>query len=632
MTTSFSEEKPPNWPWNEEYTYELAEKLTVAQKPINRGAAYYSLYKNDTDLDKRHQLLKMAYECGYPQAVEEYRAPEPDKSGRIEFEDAGDCLCNVAEDNPFVANFLRTAPQNLAMYYRPNRYFKDVVANAAGRLTILLVDDAEKNLVDFFELLRLLKGKGAETTVTILLRGETRLLMPLTDTALNNWYDAGAAESRPLLRVQIIDEYLNAAQELLVRHPIFIPIRAAKSPKKILRFVVIGGGELALHLMRTAFSLLVFAENSGLTAKITVLSPYGRSLKDELQTTCPGVVSDEMFDKEHHHVFLPGFPAPDVPTEKKKFLADIIKDFVTANEALYFVVAASDSAMQNMSVAINVRELLIRAWLESSETEPPITPVAFYCPTAEFAAISKNTVVLGDEYRDTPHWPNSYALIPFAARNSWQDLISNSFERMSLAVHMVYCGAKTENDFKDCYPSYAKRTYNQQQSFAVVLDLPYRLWAIENLFGKNIFGEWDISDADFFTARLKEFSAATEFLKCAAEDDKLVSLFSREHNRWINSMKAEGWAEASNEDVRRFVDAGNRKQQLFLGRVHSCLRHWHYLDSLSEYVKGLLKPWTEKDYDFKKYDKISVRETQTVLNETLLATSETFSKLFFVLP
>ena len=339
-----------------------------------------------------------------------------------------------------------------------------------------------------------------------------------------------------------------------------------------------------------------------------------------------------MFDKEHQYVFLPNFPAPEVPAEKKTFLADVIKDFVAANEALYFVIAVSDSALQNMSVAINVREILIRAWLEkSAETEPPPTPVAFYCPASEFAAVSKNTVVLGDEYRGSPNWSNTYALIPFAARTSWQDLMCSHFTRMSLAFHMVYCGAKTEDDFKNCYPSYAKRTYNQQQNFAVVLDLPYRLWAIENLFDKNIFGEWDISSADFFTARLRKFAEAIEFLKDYLEDEKIVTLFSREHNRWINAMKADGWAEVSNKDVRHFVDAGNRKQQLFLGRVHPCLRHWRFLDSLSEYVTELLKPWTNKDYDFKKYDEISVRETHTVLNETLLAESETFAKLFCVL-
>ena len=260
MTTSLSAENLQGWSWDEECAYEIAAKLTVAQKPINRGAAYYSLYKKENDLVKKKQLLKRAWECAYPQAVKEYLVSKPEQSGRFEIEGAGKCLCNVAAGNPFVENFLQTAPQNLAMHYRPNSYFKDVVANTSERLTVLLADDAERNLIDFFKLLQLLKGKGAETTVTIFLRGSTRLLMPLADTALNNWYDEGTV-SRPLLRVQIIDEPLNAAQELLSRHPIFFPIRAAKnSKKKTLRFVVIGSGELALHLVRTAFSLLVFPE------------------------------------------------------------------------------------------------------------------------------------------------------------------------------------------------------------------------------------------------------------------------------------------------------------------------------------------------------------------------------------
>lgn len=609
--------KPPEWK-----TDELINALKTSKDILIRGEINWRLYVNS----KNESYLRTAYRCGYPKALKAWNIDTVSYCEELQHDAADEkftCFLNVDAENPIAKIFKATCPEATKF-----SCLADVEDFKNGNAIVLLVtDNAEKNLADFLYVLEEMKKAEPSSTITIFVKAaEDKSTQVIIDTALQQFFNVDK-EKRPRLRVEIIDELRDAARFLLARHPIFFPIRNKKlADNTTLKFVVIGDGELAKNLVREAAHLMTFHKELNITPKIILLSPFGRSLTTELKTVNPELA--KQFE-ESDDVLLPGFALP--PSKKGITLAEKINELIGSGGALYFAVALSQYNLNNLNVAITVRETVLRHQIQNNKLDKEI-PVAFYCPDPDLSFLSARSIVLGEEYKNSPTQFNTYALIPFGSRLrfTYRNLMSNIFSRLSLAIHLNYCGVTgdtTSDEVEDCYASYAKKTYNRQSSLAVAISIPYRLFNYSQLFETDVFdNDWEITDenAIFSESKLKALAEKINILK---DDSRTKKLYQLEHTRWISYMTlGKGWIPVTLEEVKRCINAGNSRQQCFASNQHPCLTEWKHLEKLSREISKLLG----RAKDFQKSDITSILSTTEIMKETVLRNSESLKKMFYL--
>ena len=244
----------------------------------------------------------------------------------------------------------------------------------------------------------------------------------------------------------------------------------------------------------------------------------------------------------------------------------------------------------------------------------------------------------GEEYGSAPNFANSYNLIPFGSRIrfSYQNLVNNIFSKLSLAIHLNYCGMTSDNFSEEVclknYVSYARKTYNKCSSLAVAVSLPYRLFNYSQLFDTEVFDEsWDITDesAIFSEDNLRELA---EQINIPRDDDRTKKLYQWEHLRWNRyATFNEAWITTSPAQVEKYITAGNHRQQLFSAKVHPCIIKWSELDDLSQKISQMLRNNgvdLKKDKNFKKSDEDSILLTKEILEEAVLKKSAALQRLF----
>lgn len=602
-------------------TEELIDTLKTSKDIQIRGEINWRIYVKSKD----ESYLRTAYRCGYPKALDAWNIDTVSYCEELQ-QDAADekftCFLNVDDENPIAKIFKATCPE-ATKFSR----LADVKAFKNGNAIVLLVtDNSEKNLAEFLYVLESVKNKPSATITIFVKATEDKPTQVIIDTALQQFFLVDK-EKRPHLRVEIIDEYRDAARFLLSKHPIFYPIRNKKlANKSTLKFVVIGDGELAKNLVREAAHLMSFHNELNITPKIILLSPFGRSLTTELKTVNPELAKQV---EEPDDVLLPGFAVP--PSKKGITLAEKINELIGSGGALYFAVALSQYNLNNLNLAIMARETILRHQIQNDQLYKEI-PVAFYCPDPDISFLSSRSIVLGEEYKDSPTQFNTYALIPFGnrLRFTYRSLMSNIFSRLSLAVHLNYCGVTGDtksDETEKYYADYAKKTYNRLSSLAVAISIPYRLFNYSQLFETyNVFdNDWEITDENAIFSESQLAVLATK-INLPVDDNRTKKLYRVEHDRWIRFMTLEeNWILATMEEVQRYIKAGNSRQQCFASAQHPCcLTEWENLETLSKEISKLLG----RDKDFQKPDITSILSTSEIMKETVLRHSESLKKMF----
>ena len=476
--------------WNEQFAINLAEELKNADNPEIRGAARYLLYLKIGD----KQDLHSAWNCGYPKAaVLEYEntiVSFVEELSHAESKQTGACVLNVRNDHPLAKIFAATMPKPEDGW--DISFDSIAIPSTEGHQIFLLIDDdKEKNLSQFLHLLNSLKNNNTTATSTkIFLRCSADQHTVIVDTALNRFPD------RSRLSVRILDDVTDSVQNLFaVECPLFLPL--LKKKKATLHLVVVGNHPVALQIVREASWFMTFDES--ISTKITMLTPFGKSLKNELLTLCPEITASMSMEEEH--ILMPCFPFPDADVTKLKTLQDVVDKLAESCNALYFAVAVSKSSTDNLNAAILVREAYLRAWIKFAKEgeRPPCSPIAYFCPDVNFALLSKRAIVYAQDYGGD--WFNNFSLTPFGSqlRYSWPQLISDPIERLAVQIHLVYCSVTTKNfdetKCKEVYSDYAKWTYNFRSSAAVAMSLPTRIFLLERLSGKKLF---DRENKNFF--------------------------------------------------------------------------------------------------------------------------------------
>lgn len=607
--------KLPEWE-----TEELVDALKTSKDIRIRGEINWRLYIKS----KNESYLRTAYRCGYPKALNAWNIDTVSYCEELQHDAADEkftCFLNVDTENPIAKIFMATCPE-ATKFSR----LTDVKAFKSGKAIVLLVtDNSEKNLSEFLYVLESVKDKPLATITIFVKANEDRPSQVIIDTALQQFFMVDKGK-RPHLRVEIIDELRDAARFLLARHPIFFTIRNKKlADKATLKFVVIGDGELAKNLVLESAHLMSFHKELNITPKIILLSPFGRSLKTELRAVNPALA--QQID-EPDDVLLPGFAVP--PSKKGITLAEKINELIGSGDALYFAVALSQYNLNNLNLAITVRETVLRYKIQNNKLEQEV-PVAFYCPDPDISFLSSRSIVLGEEYKDSPTQFNTYALIPFGnrLRFTYRNLMSNIFSRISLTIHLNYCGVTGDTESAETgkyYADYAKKTYNRQSSLAVALSIPYRLFNYSQLFGMNVFdSDWDITDENAIFSASKLEALADKINNIPMDDNRTKKLYQLEHERWIKFMKfSENWIPATMEEVQCYINAGNSRQQCFASTQHPCLTEWRNLEKLSKEISKLLG----RPKDFEKSDITSILSTSEIMKETVLRNSESLKKMF----
>ena len=659
-------EEPPS-----EKALALAERLQSSPFPQISGGAHYRLYLSAQDAKTVAAHLKAAYNCNFAPAVSKYNegiVSYCEKISRATCNWNGQCLLNVTAENSLSKIFAKTVPENWSVTYATDqKIFSDAVRNLNDEqmICLLIADDEQKNLADFLFVMEMLKNPPGDSIIFI--RGSQERLTPIVDTGLKQYFHG---ERRPLLRVEILDDELDAVRELLSKYPLFIPLLKVNGAAT-LHFVA--AGSACRYLAKEALWFMTFPEELKITIKV---SPF---------------ITDDISDE----------------------LITLTKQAVANGESLYFAVDTGND-LRTLSLAIKIRELLTRAWLEHSAAPiPPAIPIAVRIKNPDFAFMSQRLIILGQETSGGNF--NSYLLTNFGShlRYTWKNLVQNIYSRLALAVHMVYYNVHADKNFSDadCWAAFAdfsRRTYNQRSSLAVAQSLPYRLFVISRMLDVKIFDDdLAITDDIFSAATRKNFLASEilprlekfydllekiqvalsalwanlneshrlqdwqefsklldKFVACGklsscnqAENilseikhrnsavgselnaksvntllnqlkqleekiicpqlEQIKKIFIWEHERWSAYLvHSQGWQSATKEEVIHYIKAGNNgHHQNFLAKLHPCINlNWCHLKTLAQE----LEPSLNKLKDFRTVDEQSIFSTGEILSESVL--------------
>lgn len=604
-------------------------KLPSYVPDAHKGEASYILYKcinNKAYTPKTGETaryyLKISSKCGYEAAVDEWKKVDDStitpKVERSSVNSRGVCYTNA--DNSISATFKKTIPNSWGGKFQPfdlKTECKRMLSGIACRF--LLVDDNyQKNAEDFFQLLQLVKAnlkEQASLNWEIFLRHDSDTIRALVDTALSRL-------PKVSIPVHILNDNKIAAQQLLSRHPLFFPVRSIKVGEKsttegrkpLLHFVVVGASNTAQWLVREAFWMMGFRNNT-INTQITILAENAKAFENQLKSRYPGMAQGQI---NIQGVALPAIHGEDVDLFSWNFTEEILK--ITVQTPYCYFAVATDSDDTNLALATRLREALIRRAITSKQKDTLLqqTPIAFLCRNNQTAWLSRSLVIEKEDYGD--RWYNTWALIPFgeySARYTFDEIAGGTFDTLAKSIHYQYsqvspsdainCTSKAQDAAREYY----RRQYNQDSSYSMALSMPYRLFQFQDAYGMQICPSgWSILECTVYSSvtHLKNLASR---LKTDLSDQEIQEIAQWEHDRWIRWMLSRGWMPLSFEEAVFAYISGNPRQQLFVSKQHPCICAYGDLQKLQAVLReepcGI-------DKDFYTYDLSNIRATKKLLS------------------
>lgn len=618
-------------------------------EPIEKGEAYYLLVKCRENYGYKYEgyynaaeFIRQAISLNYDKARSEWSTLHLDtllycpQSSSYSTEQI---VTNTSKENTRLAAFLKTMPQK--MQDNQEEYITFVsettlltkTLSPSQKIRYLLLDnDFQKNLHDLLFILDQIKNwrmhsdhvtKTSDWSKTqIFLRVREEDCSAVIDTAMKHMDGV----SIPLY---IIDDSKWKAQYLLSRHPIFYPIRSLREQQLMeipytinLNIVTSRSDNLTSWLIREAFWMGCFYYKS-LTLNINVISPETNLIDDRLRYTCKGIFGELPDSQDTSKVQIKYYNLTKDTLCSPQFLEQIEQLYDNQNTFNYFIVHTGDD-LSNLNFSIKLREWTIAKAMETKKRidkiELPV--IAYHCEDADIAHLSESMVVQLEEHGD--RWYNNYSLIPFGMlinRYSYDNLSGGYFEKAAQSAHLQYYGIAPsnaeENDEKEiALADYYSRCYNRDSSMAVALSLPYRLFqTVTSHNGDHIFPTgWNIKNSKAFT----DSESIAEMANAFKIENNLDTLTLYEHARWCRWMISRGWSRALPEEVIKYMDAGNPKQQLYIGKLHGCICSLNELQELSEkmfahYLEKGDSRFAKEKTDFIKSDQSNLRQTAAIL-------------------
>lgn len=594
-----------------------------------RADASYMLYKY-IDGPKKYKpatgetaeyYLGISNTYGHKNAVDEWKSrnnsdivPKPDRSVS---QTNGICYCNA--DNQYAVAFEKTIPDSWGdtpSELDLSALGKDIF-NPIHRRFLLLNDNFSQNLDDLFQILQLVKENNPQPehlNWEFFVRHDSESIHSLVDTALSRL-------SEYKIPVYILNDSKIAAQQLLSQHPLFYPVRELKLDKIIqtgdyrplLHFVVIGNSPVTEWLVREAFWMMGFRDNV-IRSRITVLAKNGKDAEASIKGRFPGMSGK--------NTIIEGIDLPEIKGENVVLefaeLQRTIQEYTGETDYCYFAVA-TDCDEENLTLAIRVREFLIRTAIESQNEKniDRMPPVAFLCRNQQIAWLSQCMVLEQGEYGNA--WFNTRALIPFGEishRYCFENINGGTFEKLAKCIHFQY-SQLAPNAVHDATPEalaaekdYYMRQYNQDSSFSMALGLPYRIFQFQDGNGIQITPtSWNIlqktpyasvDELHFMAKRMKNY----EITEVDTKNPEITAIAQWEHARWVRFLLSRGWCTATIEESVFAKHSGNPRPQLFAAKMHPALCSYEAQNELG----------TRLNKDFYSYDYWNIEATKQLLD------------------
>ncbi|MCD8075683.1 MAG: hypothetical protein LUF27_11780 [Lachnospiraceae bacterium] len=639
-------------------------KIIELEDNIHMGEAYWKLYLACAEYQYKlpdgysaDHCLKRGYECGHPDAVRKYKELntisficKAEHSGQ---ESCG--ICYINEKNRIYEIIEKTKPQNWDLHLRESGSMEKGTLTFSSEKTyfFLVSEDPDRNLSDYLHVMQAIKDSKKDPSackVEIFLRGNQDKISAIADTAISHM-------GGNIIPTHIIDDSKESAA-VLARHPLCYPVRdmlmknrQASEGECIFNYVIIGNSECCKWLLRDAYWMLTF-RNLLIKPHITLIAPDAADVKDEINCICP-----HMDQAKRSAPLFAGNEFSDIPQidfQTLKYnsasLMKEIRKILKAGPSYFSIDIGSD--LDNLNLATRLREETVRNWVDGSRTDKDVYTgtkelpvITFRCKDPDISMLSRSTVVLSEAAGMA--WYNNYNLIPFGSLMElygWDSLTDNVLEKISMNAHLQYyfeansAGRNKNASIREqAITEYYVRTYNRDSSMALAMSLPYRIcqFRYENM-GPVFPAGWDISDRDaFFSEASREQIAAVigdspEKIDIPKDDDhynpihtdseyaETLRMAEWEHERWNRYMISRGWSPADTDMVKKYYDMGNRRQQLFAGKLHPCITEYGKLQK----VESDLRKKTGMKKNFRDSDIKSIQNTVPLIQ--MMWTQEPF--------
>lgn len=648
--------------------------IKLCQKIINTdyeakecGEAFWMLYCLEEDKKAAAEYLKKSAAYSYPKAVKEWNEREAVSLIHVigKSSDDSDGVFYLNDRNLCSELIYKTAPKNWERKKYPfdqngtdNDSEPALEINLSGQQKYFLIsDNYNRNLKELLHLLQVIKESSTPITdkqIEFFIRGNEDEISPFIDTVL--------ARIPNCIPVHILDDNKMSAR-VLAQHPLFYSIRNLRKDKPAhLNFVVIGNTPCCEWLIREASWMLTF-RNPNITAKIIVLAPDAEKVIDKIHFQCPGI---KTYNKSKNS-FLEIKPLP--CDFQSSDLISKVENITNGGNAYYVIDTASDTL--NAALAIKVREVTIREKIRVSDDElvPEFPVVAFHCQDPDIANLTHRSIVINESFGY--EWFNNYALIPFgsaAQQYHWNALTDNILDKLSLNVHLQYYLNKDfdipsnpdtyESLYSDALKSFWRRTYNRDSCMAVAMSLPYRLYQglikekpilpvgpdplnherlnilDDDTFyseeARNAYSFW-VKESNWATAQYMHeieqrhqtpYKVWSEIVVEENPESEIYQLAEWEHKRWNNFMISRGWTSAEINQMKLYFEEGNKRQQLYIGRMHPCIIPFDKISTLDNAWNSLI----HNEQSFKQSDISTIRMTEHILELKWTKAAEEYFK------
>lgn len=621
-----------------------------------RGKAAYLIYKFSSSGiitlpkgESAEQYLQASCDRGYADGKAEWAQKQSFSlkyTCRRSQDEFGVCVFNI--ENQQTSILRETAPEGWIIHSltSPQEWTAEHLTSVTneGQEAILLPeqrqyyflldDDTERNLGHLLTILQAVKNMNHRGitqpdawNLEIFLRGQEELLSGLVDTALSHMEGC-------VVPIHILDEEKSAAQHLLYHHPLFYPVRSLEFKKTKdmlsieqevnLNFIILGDTSCTEWLARQAFWLMTMREKQ-IRAKIILLGENSDAMLNRIYGKCPGIYDEQENLKK---TAFPSMESRNVNLESAGLFSELERIYQEENGYYYFAIDSS-SDQENLSLAIRLREWLVRRAVHSTVFQKKkemgeIPVIACRFRNADISLLSRTMVVWEENYGNS--WFNNYNLIPFGTMESlysWDQIQGGFLEEVAKCIHLQYCGISenaSDQEVKKGLKSYYGRQYNRNSSFAVAMALPYRLFQCPRYHGRRCLPQlWDISDPLTFENPELLRRLAEQFEQSVlCNPDEIQQLAILEHERWVKYMLATGWSSSSSKETVAYIKAANPRQQLYIAKMHPCICDY---DKLEELEKTLADK-TNLKKNFRETDSKNIKMTGHFLVRSWLTKKE----------
>ena len=418
---------------------------------------------------------------------------------------------------------------------------------------------------------------------------------------------------------------------LLDRLPLFIPaLQEHKKHKQHLSnsgsmrmdVAVFGDHPGIVQLCKDIIATAQIEDAERFPFSLTVVSECADLLEEKFAAECPGImappkgtaVSEPIFirlrpESRLFQKLMTGQAVQGLSEEEKRSAEKL-------HRSRYLIVYTKEER-RNLSLAMYLREWYLK-------TDPSFRRLPFIAAYSENRIIAEQmkTLTAGSEKAGFS-WYNNYGIEPFGTPKqlfSYNELVESRLEKCGLASHFSYYSFSAMGDRCRAEHDYFSRAYNRDSSIMNALSLSYRLFSAGITF----------SDWHDYEEGVSREELAQEFEKWLDEDSgpeadgnqRLETLAMYEHGRWNRFMLSRGWMPASMEQMLAYIQRGNFRHQLYIGRLHPFICSWEQLGQAGDFPTGIQKEYNSimrqmrpdrEPSDIRGIDRENVRKTAQIL-------------------